>query len=457
MSLSEMSRISKIMSFCGGLFKEKNLTSSQVNEHNQVTDRKVLGKVRYKFGFANVLYHGEEAGLALVYTVIIRALGGGAVHLGVSGSTSGITSIAQLFGALLLKKFNSDRTAMNATLLGGVVCASLICVVLMLALIPSLGLYTLWAFLILSLILAALSGILWNIETNWIGDLVPREILGWFSGPKWVVAVIGVFCFMLLFGKASDIYPNMLTYAGMFFIVTVSHVIAILLMRTIPNRVPKNANFISAGESHHERLNYKSLPFWCYITFYLLWSGGRTALIAFTTAYLLDQFHYSMIKIVFITGIQNAVSVLMLLFMGKVTDKHGNRIPLILVSVTVACCMFLWVVSAWWGIIPIIVYQFINGMAGYTHSMLGINYGLEIFPDKGRAGYFGCSRIFIGVAMMSFSVVAGYFLRYIDGWHWQLLGATLNHYHFFFMLCTLITLCCVIPLIIVGKRTVQEG
>jgi len=431
--------------------------AGQLNEHNQVTDRKILQGARYKFGFANILYQGEEIGLGPIHTVIIRALGGGALHIGICGSIGGIGSLVQWVGSLVLRKYDSNRKAMNAVLVCGALVAGLIGVFILLALNPAFKMYSLWGYLILGFFLAAISGVLWNIETNWIGDLVPREILGWFTSPKWIVAVLGIFCFMLFFGKAADLSPTMLTYAGMFFIVAASHVLAIFLMLTITDRVPRNANFISAGASHHERLNYKSLPLWCYIVFYLLWSSGRGAMGAFTTAYLIDQYQYSMTKIVFITGIQSVMSIIILRFLGNITDKYGNRIPLLVVSGVVAGSMFLWVASAWWGIVPVIIYQFLNGMAGHTHSMLGINFGLEIFPDKGRAGYFGFSRVIIGGIIMAVSIGSGFFLRGMDHWHYRLWGAELNHYHLFFILCSLISLSCIAPLLVVGKRTVHEG
>jgi MFS family permease len=436
------------------LKKEKVLTPDQLNEHNQITDKNILGKERFKFGFVNILYQGEEFGLGPIHTVIIRALGGSAIHLGVLGTISTAQSLVQWIGAILLKKYNSNRKAMGFGLILGSVCAFIVCGFILIGMIPPLKMYSLWAYLIFCIFLAGISGILMNVETGWIGDLVPKENRGWFTSIKYVVGAFGILCFTFLFAKMTDLRPTLTTYAGMFSFLAFSHLIAFFLIRTIKDRVPKNANFIFSGNSGHERLNYKSLALWCYILFFILWGSGRISLLAFSTAYLIDQFHFSMTKVVSITAIQNVISIILLLFLGKASDKYGNRIPLLLISATVSSCMLLWVASAWWGVVPIIIYQFINGAAGHTHAMLSVNYGLEIFPDKGRAGYFGFTRILIGFLCVLPPIFSGRVLHNIKDFRYMLCGTEINQYHLFFAICSLVAFSSVIPLLIVGKRKV---
>lgn len=443
------------MSFFYRIFAAKEIPPEKLNEHNQVTDKKMLGPERYKFGFANIMYQGEEAGIGAVHTIIIRALGGTNLHLGIGGAIGCIGSMVQWIGMLLLKKTHSNRKAMNIALAIGAVLAFVKVIVLLLALFPELRGPLIWAYIFFGALLGAASGVQWNIETNWIGDLVPRENMGWFTGVKWVVGVFGILCFMLAFGKLADLSPTFYSYAGMFAFIGVSHIFAIFLMHTIIDRTPRCANFVSSGTTHHERLNYKSLSLWCYISFYFLWSAGRTPLYVFSVAYMLDQFQYSMTQVVLILAIQSVISMIMLLIMGKLSDKFGCRLPLLLVSGFMALAMSLWVASAWFGIVPIIIYQFLNGLAGHTHSLLAINYGQEIFPDKGRSGYFGLSRFLMGLGISIMSLLAGVFIRSIEGFHFHLWGAELNHYHILFICSVIITGCCTIPLVIVGKRTVQ--
>jgi hypothetical protein len=107
--------------------------------------------------------------------------------------------------------------------------------------------------------------------------------------------------------------------------------------------------------------------------------------------------------------------------------------------------------------VPIIIYYILNGAAGHTHSMLAINFGLEIFPDKGRSGYIAFSRLFIGCVSTFFTIMGGKVLQILHGWHFTLWGAQLSYYHLLFTVCSCLTFCCVIPLIIVGNRTIGEN
>lgn len=71
------------------------LQPDQVNDHNQVVDKHILGRERIKFGVASIMYHSEEAAFGPIHTMVIRSLGGGDVALGI---TTAITSQA---GSLL--------------------------------------------------------------------------------------------------------------------------------------------------------------------------------------------------------------------------------------------------------------------------------------------------------------------------------------------------------------------
>lgn len=435
--------------------KTEGVNSNQLNEHDQFTDKTVLRNERYKFGFVNILYQGEELGLGPIHTVIARALGGSTMHIGICGAINTAYSITQWMGALLLKKCNSNQKAMRVALLAGASCAFTICCFIFLGLIPSLRCYSLWAYLMFAIMLSGLTGIQWNIETGWIGDLVAQKIRGWFTSAKYIMAVFGQLCFMLLFGRLADAVPRLTTYAGLFFIVAISHIIAVFVVARIIDRVPKNANFVSSGASHADCLNYKSAPLWCYIIFFILWGCGRTSLNAFTTVYLIDCFNCSITQIMSILAIQNVISIILLFVLGKLSDKFGNRKPLLFISAMVPFSMLLWVASAWWGIAAIIIYQVVNGAAGSTHSMLAINYGLEIFPDKGRAAYMGFTRIIVGTACIAAPVISGRILHRIEGFNFVLWGAQLNHYHCFFMVCSLIAFLCIVPVMIAGKRTIN--
>src|SRR3989339_667805 len=392
-----------------GLTNDKPLRPDQVNDHSQVTDESVLKRERVKFGLGTVLYQSEETGLGGVPTAIIRSLGGDDRHIGIFGCVNGLTSLFQWIGTLLIRRCKSNRKAMIVSMALGLSVASLIAASILFSSFSWFSGYSLWCYLGFSLLLAVIGGVQWNIESSWIGDLVPKHRLGWFTSVKWFIGVAGIFVFMNLIGRVCDRWPSPQGY--------------------------------SSG----------------YIAFYVLWAGGRTMLFTFWGAYLIDAFKFSMTKVAWMLSVQYMVSCIMVLVMGRFTDRTGHRIPLIIVTAIVGASMGLWVASAWFGVITIVIFQILNGAAGHTHSMLAINFGLEIFPDKGRSGYLAFSRIFIGVIAILMPVLAGRIMFRLHDFHYALWGAILTKYHVLFILSTIVTLCASVPLVIIGNRRVDAA
>jgi hypothetical protein len=87
--------------------------------------------------------------------------------------------------------------------------------------------------------------------------------------------------------------------------------------------------------------------------------------------------------------------------------------------------------------------------------MLGNNFALEIFPDKGRAFYLAFSRFFIGASSVITPILAGFAMYMFQDIHVDLLGATLNRYHLVFFAGASITMLCCVPLILIGNRKVE--
>jgi MFS family permease len=164
-----------------------------------------------------------------------------------------------------------------------------------------------------------------------------------------------------------------------------------------------------------------------------------------------------MSKIILIGMLINVVNIFMLYFVGRISDRTGNRRPLAVISTICAASMLLWVASAWWGLWVVIAFQIINGMAGSTHWMLLTNLSLEVYPAKGRPNYLSFSRTLVGLMLMAGATVAGYVMSGIRGWEIILWGARFNHYHVFFLGCAVFTLGCLIPLWFLGRMKMPEA
>ncbi|MCC5844609.1 MAG: MFS transporter [Verrucomicrobia bacterium] len=414
-------------------------------------------KNRIKFGVASLLYNGDEAAFSPLHTAVIRALGGGDVHLGFMGAM--IQSMGQLFswiGTLILKANRMHRKALiQALFLASIVQGLIVATLLTGHARPDISAVLLLVYIASVAVMGMLTGSQQNIVVSWIGELVPVRQRGWFVSGMAIVSNIGLVLLQMLFARLAR-NAGLPGYAMIMGIVFLNTLVACFLVATLSDCPARAVNFVSKRRG--ERVDYFFKPLWGLIWFECAWRSGRVALVAFSTAYLLDHFGLRMDRIILIHMIVNLVNIGMLFLMGRLSDRIGIFRPLAVITAVCACSMLLWVFSAWWGLLPIIAYQVINGAAGSTHWMLVNNLSLELYPAKGRPNYLSLSRMVTGVFIILVSTVAGWVLSQLRGWEINLWGAPFTHYHMFFLGCTLATLTSLLPLYLLrlAKPSIDE-
>jgi len=255
--------------------------------------------------------------------------------------------------------------------------------------------------------------------------------------------------------KIADKYPTPHGYAFILFLGAVASIIAMFIFLTVPDRTPKTTSFFGSGKNKKDRLNYGSTVLWCYVAFYVTWAGGRTLLNTFAPIYLIDKFHFKLTDLAWLNTLCLTVSIIVIYVLGNLSGKKGSRILLLIMSGGVGLLMNLWVLSAYFGLVPIIIYYILSGAAGQTHSMLAINYGIEIFPDKGRSAYLAFARFFIGGISIIAPFLAGYVMTIFQNVQYNIAGAVIDRYILCFFAGATITVFCTVPLILAGSRTVK--
>ncbi|MCQ2402440.1 MAG: MFS transporter [Lentisphaeria bacterium] len=439
---------------------------------------------RFRFGIANLFFQCEESSLGAVKAAVLKALGANDRHFGILGACSGFIRLFEFLAMPLLNHYRSYYRSMRSALWVGVLSASVLAGAVLLGNIPNWGIIGIWSFLIWSIVMSIATGVQINVELAWIGDMVPRKLLGWFTSVKYIISVVGMALLSLVFSLVYDyfdkidpdnapsvirclswlenLFPHsernfwaLLACSLLFLFVAASHVAAIVLISQVPDQTPVEAKFISKKRS--ERINYRALPLWTYTIFFIFWTGGRTAHYALTSIFLMRIYDMKITGVAILAAIGTLTQAVSLFVMGKVSDRWGNRKLLMIVSGVVACSMYIWTLTAWTGWKIIIASYLIEGLAGHNHSMLSNNYGIEIFPGKGRAAYFGVVHLALGIVCVLLTCFVGEFSHALEKLQWSMefLGATLTHYHLVFFCCSTFTLCCVIPLLLVGNRVVK--
>ena len=430
------------------------------NPENVAEQKKYLNISRFRMGLANLFFSGEESSLAGQKIMIVKYLGGTDKHIGLISSFGSFMALTQWIALPLLQKFQSNRKAQAAALSIGVLSGTLLAISVAFGNAEGMQNVMLWLFLASTLLMTIATGVQITVETNWIGDLVPQNLRGWFTSVKSVVSLIGMISLGLFFGWVIDNYGKgedlCITSMWLYLLVAFSHIMAIALIWKVPDRKPQPVGIFSKDKTGG-KLNYKSYALWCYIIFYLIWSSGRGITFTFQTPFLLDR-NMSLLGINSLMIFTNLISMAVLLILGKVADKKGNRLPLMGVSVFVGLAILLWPASEWLGIGSIIAYYIINGMAGATHTMLAMNFGLELFPAKGRAAYLAFSRLLLGIGSLVIINTTAWISDSLreSSWTFELFGKTLGRYDLMFLISSFIVCCSFIPLLAVGKHVVEE-
>lgn len=220
---------------------------------------------RLKFGVASLLYNGDERAFSPLHTALVRALGGGDLHLGFMGAVLSMGAIFSWIGTLILKAAKMHRRALNCALFAASIVQGLIVGTLLLGHAkPALSAVLLVAYIALVAGMAMLNSAQQNIAVSWIGDLVPTRQRGWFVSGMAMVSNIGLVFLQLLFARLAR-NAGLPGYAFLVGIVMINTLLACLLVSTITDRQAKAVNFLSTR--HGERVNYAFKPLWGMIWF----------------------------------------------------------------------------------------------------------------------------------------------------------------------------------------------
>ena len=431
---------------------DTNQTDPIEMEQQQALKKSALRRDRIWMALGTILYQSEESGFQSgpVPTAIVRALGGDDRHLGILGGIATVGSLGHLMGSHLLRRTESNRAAMILALWIGTAFATALSGLLLLGNIVGLRAVILPMFLGGFMLFASVNGMQSNIETGWVGDLVPLKLRGWFTKVKWMLSVLGFLLFSIGIARFSQQFPGFVGYAAIFATFAGSFVLAAMIFYPrVTDAQPHSVRFL--GQSTN-RITYRSSIFWWLVLQGLLWTVGRNMAFAFMSAYLMDQFHFSLTKVALLVSLQQASSVVVIFAIGDHTDRWGARKPLMLLMSGVALSMSLWIFSAWWGIGCIIAYYVLNGAAGQTLTMLGNNYSLEVFPSRGRAAYLALSRMIGGVAGFVMVLCSGWLVHHFRDFQFVLAGHSLSRYHAAFATGMVIALCSQIPFLMIGNR-----
>ena len=356
------------------------------------------------------------------------ALGAQPVHIGFLSSFSGLTYyLSQFFGAKMLEKYPRKNIVTKFVLFNAI----------MWLIIASLGIFlfksvdgSLIYILILSYsLLMFLSGIAYPAWFSWMGDLAPEKERGkYFSKRNRVINISGL---VVVFASAFllDLFKTkgyvLIGFSVLFALAFCFRFISYLLLKRqySPKFKQKKEDYFSIFAFLKKYDNFGK-----FALYQGLFNFAIMIASPFFAVYMLKELGYSYSLYITVSISLTIFLILALPLMGKISDKYGNRILLVLANILFVCTPILWIISSnpiWLIFVP----QLSAGVANAALIISFTNFTYDAVSPKHRAICVTYTNILIGLGIFFGSMAGGFIVDYLH-------PASISPYIFVFFVAT---------------------
>lgn len=375
--------------------------------------------------FISITANGLVTGLALY-------LGAGPFVLGIMGALPFITQLFQLLGAYLEEK-SGNRRVLSVWSEG--LSRAMWIPVALLPLWPLASSVSLTLFVGLQLIAAALMGIAVNTWSSWMTDLVPAHRRGRYFGVRNTVASFAAMIGGLASGYALDYFKSNAN-EGMAYAVTLGFGlvvaavgIALLTMQAEPlmqrREIPSFRTMFLAPLAD---IPYRQLIYSATIWAFVVGIAGP-----FFTAYGIASLHMTFADLAYMGIVTSIASMVVFPFVGRLQDKYGDRIVLL---VSAACVVPLpcgWILSQPGWLWPLFFTSLFAGVFWPGINQGFANMSMARAPGEGKGAYLAAYGAVSGIGVVASGLLGGAIAEWLGDATWVVMGIALNHYSVLFL------------------------
>lgn len=343
-----------------------------------------------------------------------------ALHLGASSIQMGfLTGIPQLAGSVMqlvsvgLGNWFSRR---RIVLLAATLQTTLMFGFATLAALRRPGLVE--SLIMLVLLYHATSNLIQPQWRAWMGSLVPQKQRGSFFASRTRLTIatsLGMFLFGGLLLSFSDRYEAAwIGFFFLFFISAIGRAFSCFFLWSMhdPHIVsgeqrsaPVLATLARIRESMHDTTfrNY---------TFFFAGMQGAVAVSGpFFAVYMLEELHYTYLEYSINLMASIATQFFLLKYWGKVSDRHGNRLVMLLCSVLMPVIPLLWLFSDnyYW----LLFAQMTSGLAWSGYNLTTANYLYDIRPHQTDFATYAAVQAGIAAVLVFVGSVFGGYLAHV--------------------------------------------
>lgn len=384
-------------------------------------------------GAVSTVYVGVITGVFL--TGLALLLGANTFALGVIGALPFVGQLFQFVGAYLEERLGSRRTLVMVSALAA---RGLWLPIIMLLFLP-VGALGLPLFLLLLGASYALGGVVTNAWLSWMSDLVPVRQRGRYFGFRNTVAGAVMMVVTYGAGLVADFYKargqEALGYGLIFGVAVLFGVVGALMLRWQPEPALQRKERVRVGELFAAPLRSPRFR-----TF--AWASAGWALATGIAAPFFNAFGIEILRISFSTLaltaiLTSGVSLLTQPYIGRLQDRVGDRVVMVVCMFGVVLLPFGWILSTPTNIFPLWCTSFFAGVfwPGITQGMLNVL--MDRSDPAGRGAFLAAYGAITGVGTFVAGLLGGVLATAFTGLTLPLGPITLDHYTLLFALSAL--------------------
>lgn len=362
-------------------------------------------------------------------------LGATSVEIGMLSSFPMLVNLLQPLGAYL-----GDRTSSRLRYLLWIFSPSrLLWLILVLQIwasskgyLPSHQLiYSTLAIVLVTHVMGALGSPAW---VSWMAILVPRRLRGrYFGFRNSAASLTNLLCIPLL-GLVVSAWPDgpIQAYAALLLLAVICGILSLccqFFKADVNPRIQALAAILSREKDDDtssyslplltglDRTVLKETNFLWFLLYFSLWTFAVNVSNPFFNLYMLDNLGIDVSWVTIYNSLTAGANLLMLLWWGKLADRIGNRLILLLVGMVVALTPVLWLLASSDRISLWLWLPLLHLLGGGTWAAIDLcinNMQMEVAPARNQASYFAIAAAVAGVAGAIGTTTGGFLAQFAD-------------------------------------------
>ena len=348
-------------------------------------------------------------------------LGATSVEIGMLSSFPMLVNLLQPLGAYL-----GDRTTSRLRYLLWIFSPSrLLWLILVLGIwantkgyLPSHQLiYSTLAIVLVTHVMGSLGSPAW---VSWMAILVPRRLRGRYFGFRNSAASLTNLLSIPLLGWVVSAWPHgsIPAYAGILLLGVIFGILSLGCQFFKADINPQIKLETQDKQEQEAKGKFRMTSNFCWFLIYFsFWTFAVNVSNPFFNLYMLDNLGIDVSWVTIYNSLTAAANLLMLLWWGKLADRIGNRLILLLVGMVVAVTPVFWLLASSDRISLWLWLPLLHLLGGGTWAAIDLcinNMQMDVAPARSQASYFAIAAAAAGVAGAIGTTAGGFLAQFAD-------------------------------------------